>query len=98
MSARHLEIRTTRGRTGVVYATGRRGDDRAPVGPGAGLSGVARRDADGGVLAAEGGDGVVEDVLAVDEADVGRPQRAVAGQVDLRAVGQDGAVTGPWAV
>ncbi|KFX89001.1 hypothetical protein O988_08806 [Pseudogymnoascus sp. VKM F-3808] len=84
---------------GVVGLGGGAGDaDGAFVGPASGVHGRAGREADGRVLAAEGADGVVEEVLVADFVDVGGPEiRGLAGVGDARAAWEDRALDRPWA-
>ena len=84
-------------RTRVEGGTRGRGHDRTEVLPFTRLARLAHREADGRVLTADGRDGVVHEVLAVDEGDIRRPDVAVAGNVDHRAVGHDRASTLPRA-
>ena len=61
------------------------------------LHGLARREADGRVLAADRRDGVVDHVLAIDVVHIWRPDRAVFRKLHHGTVGQHRSYTLPWA-
>lgn len=96
IAAAHLDQVGVNGVVGLGRGAG--DADGTFVGPASGVHGRASREADGRVLATEGANGVVEEVLVADLVDIGGPEiGGLAGVGDARATWEDGALDGPWA-